>query len=113
MLLATFTFGDALLTTLEFAFLFLWIWIAVGVVIDSFRSHDLSNGSKALWMLFIIAIPYIGALGYLLVRGHKMHDTTNRIRQSTPHSASTRGALPRAVRRTTSASSPTCETAAC
>jgi hypothetical protein len=74
MLLATFTFGDALLTTLEFAFLFLWIWIAVGVVIDIFRSHDLSNGSKALWMLFIIAIPYIGVLGYLLVRGHKMHE---------------------------------------
>src|ERR1700689_4463148 len=68
--LATFTFGDALLTTLEFAFLFLWIWIAVGVVFDIFRSHDLSNWGKALWMLLIILLPYLGVLGYLLVRGH-------------------------------------------
>jgi Short C-terminal domain/Phospholipase_D-nuclease N-terminal len=74
MPLATFTFGDALLTTLEFAFLFLWIWIAVGVVFDIFRSHDLSNWGKALWVLFIIVLPYIGVLGYLIVRGHTMHE---------------------------------------
>jgi len=74
MLLATFTFGDALLTTLEFAFLFLWIWIAVGVVFDIFRSHDLSNGAKALWMLFIFVLPLFGVLAYLLVRGHTMHE---------------------------------------
>jgi hypothetical protein len=74
MLLATYTFGDAFLTVLEFAFLFLWIWIAVGVVFDIFRSHDLSNFAKALWMLFIIVLPFIGVLGYLLVRGHTMHE---------------------------------------
>src|SRR5579864_5726351 len=74
MLLATFTFGDALLTTLEFAFLFLWIWIAVGVVFDVFRSHDLSNGAKALWLLFIFLLPLLGVLMYLLVRGHTMHE---------------------------------------
>ncbi len=74
MTLATFTFGDALLTVLELAFLFLWIWIAVGVVFDIFRSHDLSNAAKALWMLFIIVLPFIGVLAYLLVRGHTMHE---------------------------------------
>ncbi len=74
MPLATFTFGDALLTTLEFAFLFLWIWIAVGVVFDIFRSHDLSNWAKALWVLFIFVLPFIGILAYLIVRGHTMHE---------------------------------------
>jgi hypothetical protein len=74
MPLATFTFGDALLTMLEFAFLFLWIWIAVGVVFDIFRSHDLSNWGKAGWMLFIIVLPFVGVLGYLIVRGHTMHE---------------------------------------
>jgi hypothetical protein len=74
MPLATFTFGDALLSVVEFAFLFLWIWIAVGVVFDIFRSHDLSNGAKALWVLFIIVLPFLGVLGYLLVRGHTMHE---------------------------------------
>jgi Short C-terminal domain/Phospholipase_D-nuclease N-terminal len=73
-MLATFTFGDALLTLIEFAFLLLWVWIAVGVVFDIFRSHDLSNWSKALWMLFIIVLPLFGVLGYLLIRGHTMHE---------------------------------------
>jgi Phospholipase_D-nuclease N-terminal/Short C-terminal domain len=72
--LATYSFGDALLTVLEFAILFLWIWVAVGVVFDIFRSRDLSNGGKALWILFIIVIPYIGVLAYLIVRGHTLHE---------------------------------------
>ena len=74
MPLATFTVGDALLTTLEFALLFLWIWIAVGVVFDIFRSHDLSNWGKALWILFIFVLPFLGVLAYLVVRGHTMHE---------------------------------------
>jgi hypothetical protein len=74
MLLGTFTFGDALVTTLEFALLFLWIWIAVGVVFDVFRSHDLSNLGKAGWMLLIVVLPFLGVLGYLIVRGHTMHE---------------------------------------
>jgi hypothetical protein len=72
--LATYTFGDGLLTVLEFAILFLWIWVAVGVVFDIFRSRDLSNWGKAGWMLFIIIVPYIGVLAYLIVRGHTMHE---------------------------------------
>ena len=74
LLATTYTFGDALLTVLEFAILFLWIWVAVGVVFDIFRSSDLSNWGKALWILFIIVIPYIGVLAYLIVRGHTMHE---------------------------------------
>jgi hypothetical protein len=74
MLLATFTFRDALLTMVELAFLVIWVWIAVGVVYDIFRSHDLSNWSKALWMLLIIVLPFIGVLVYLILRGHTMHE---------------------------------------
>jgi hypothetical protein len=73
-IIAAYSFGDALLTVLEFAILFLWIWVAVGVVFDIFRSSDLSNGGKALWILFIIVIPYLGVIAYLLVRGHTMHE---------------------------------------
>ena len=73
-LFATYSFGDGLLTVLEFAILLLWLWVAVGVVFDIFRSRDLSNWGKALWMLFIIIIPYIGVLAYLIVRGHTMHE---------------------------------------
>jgi hypothetical protein len=72
--LAAFTFGDATLTVIELAFMFLWIWIAIGVVFDIFRSPDLSNGRKALWVLLIFAFPLIGVLGYLIIRGHTMHE---------------------------------------
>ena len=71
---STYTFGDALLTVVEFAFLFLWIWIAIGVVFDIFRSRDLSNWAKALWVFFIFVFPLIGVLGYLIVRGHTLHE---------------------------------------
>jgi hypothetical protein len=74
MPLATFTFGDALLEALEIALLFLWIWVAISVVIDIFRSHDLSGGWKALWVLVIIIMPFLGVLLYLIVRGHNMHE---------------------------------------
>jgi hypothetical protein len=71
---AAFTYGDGLLTVVEFAFLFLWIWIAIGVVFDIFRSHDLSNWSKAIWVLVIFVFPLLGVLGYLIIRGHAMHE---------------------------------------
>lgn len=72
--IASFTFGDALLTVLEFALLFMWIWVAVGVVLDIFRSHDLSGWGKAAWMLLIIILPLLGVLLYLIFRGHHMHE---------------------------------------
>jgi hypothetical protein len=71
---ATFTFGDGLLTVVELAFMFLWIWIAIGVVFDIFRSHDLSNWSKAIWVLVIFVFPLLGVLAYLIIRGQVMHE---------------------------------------
>ncbi len=74
VLASDFTFADALLTGLELALLFLWIWIAIGVVVDVFRSDDLSGWAKALWLLFIVIIPLLGVLIYLIARGHKMSE---------------------------------------
>ena len=71
-LLATYTFGQALLTVLEFALLFLWIWIAVTVVVDVFRSHDLSGWAKAGWLVLIVLVPLLGVLIYVIARGDKM-----------------------------------------
>jgi Short C-terminal domain/Phospholipase_D-nuclease N-terminal len=80
-LATTYSFGDALLTVLEFALLFLWIWIAVGVIFDIFRSSDLSNWAKTAWVLFIIILPFIGVLAYLLARGHTLHEHQEHDRQ--------------------------------
>src|SRR6476659_9015789 len=52
----------------------IWIWILITVFIDIFRSHDLSGWGKALWFLFVLLIPLIGVLVYLIVRGGSMHE---------------------------------------
>jgi len=51
----------------------IWFWILITVFIDLFRSHDLSGWAKAAWFIFILLIPLIGVLVYLIVRGSKMH----------------------------------------
>ena len=52
----------------------IWIWILIMVFIDIFRSHDLGGFAKALWFLFVLFIPVIGVLVYLIARGGKMHE---------------------------------------
>jgi membrane protein implicated in regulation of membrane protease activity len=51
----------------------LWFWVLIYVFIDIFRSRDLSGVAKALWFLFVLFIPLIGVLVYLIARGDKMH----------------------------------------
>ena len=50
----------------------LWIWILIWVFIDIFRSRDLSGWGKALWFLFVLFIPLIGVLVYLIAHGGSM-----------------------------------------
>jgi hypothetical protein len=51
----------------------LWFWVLITVFIDIFRSSDLSGWGKAGWFIFVLIIPVIGVLVYLIVRGGKMH----------------------------------------
>jgi len=59
-----------------------WFWILITVFIDIFRSHDLSGGAKALWFLFVLVIPLIGVVAYLIVRGAGMHERTAQVMQA-------------------------------
>jgi membrane protein implicated in regulation of membrane protease activity len=61
-------------TILEIFLWVLWIWILIYVFIDIFRSHDLSGWAKALWFLFVLFIPLIGVLVYLIARGGEMQE---------------------------------------
>jgi hypothetical protein len=72
--LATYSFGDALLTVLEVALFVAWLCLLFYVFADIFRSHDLSGFAKAMWCLFIIVIPWLGSLIYLIVRGNGIHE---------------------------------------
>ena len=60
-------------TILEIFLWILWFWVLITVFIDIFRSPDLSGWGKALWFLFVLIIPLIGVLVYLIARGGKMH----------------------------------------
>ncbi len=66
--------GQVVWSLLWFVLFFIWIWLAIVVFADIFRSHDMGGVAKALWVLFIVVLPYIGVFAYLLVRGGKMHE---------------------------------------
>lgn len=65
-------------TMLFFFMWVIWIWVLITVLIDIFRSHDLSGGAKALWFLFVVFIPLIGVLVYFVARGSEMHERAAR-----------------------------------
>jgi hypothetical protein len=74
MVLADYTFGQALLTVLEIFLLVAWFWILITVISDLFRDHELSGWAKAVWVLFLIILPFLGTLIYLIARGEGMRD---------------------------------------
>jgi hypothetical protein len=64
--------GQVFWSMLWFFLFFIWLWLLIIVFSDIFRSHDLSGGVKAIWVIFVILVPYLGVFVYLIARGHKM-----------------------------------------
>jgi ABC-type multidrug transport system fused ATPase/permease subunit len=73
-ILASYDLGDALLTTLAIFFFVIWIWIVITILMDIFRDHELSGWWKAVWVIFLIFIPFLTALVYLSARGSGMRE---------------------------------------
>ncbi|MGI9645933.1 MAG: SHOCT domain-containing protein [Ilumatobacteraceae bacterium] len=63
---------DLLLAMFWFFLFFMWIWLVITVFIDIFRSHDMSGWAKAFWVIFVIVLPLLGVLIYVIARGDKM-----------------------------------------
>lgn len=74
LLLADYTFGQGLLTVLSIFVFMAWILVLVTILSDLFRDHDTSGWAKAAWVLFLIFIPFVTALIYLIARGNGMRD---------------------------------------
>ena len=74
--LADINFGEALLVAFEVFFFVVWIWILITILTDLFRDHELSGWAKAAWVLFLVIIPFLTALIYLIARGSGMRDRT-------------------------------------
>jgi Short C-terminal domain len=65
-------FGDFMLGVLWIFFFVIWIWLLIMVFSDIFRRHDIGGGVKALWVIFVLVVPYLAAFIYLISQGHGM-----------------------------------------
>ena len=74
MLAYTYPLAGAFFTMLWFFLWVIWIIILFRVIFDIFRSHDMGGFAKALWLIFVIILPFLGVFIYLIARGGKMAD---------------------------------------
>ena len=81
MLAYTYPLADLLGTMLGFFVFIIWFWLLIIIFSDIFRSKDMGGGAKALWVLFVIILPFLGILVYLIARGGKMHERAEQAAQ--------------------------------
>ena len=74
MLAADYPFLDILWTMFIFFLFIIWIWILITVFADIFRRKDIGGGMKAIWIIFVIVLPYLGVLVYLIANHDGMAD---------------------------------------
>ncbi|HEY2334184.1 MAG TPA: SHOCT domain-containing protein [Solirubrobacterales bacterium] len=74
MPVADINFGELLLLVLEVFLFVAWLWILFAIISDLFRDHALSGWGKAAWVFFLLILPFLGVLIYLIARGDGMRD---------------------------------------
>jgi len=72
VLAADYPFLNILWTMIIFFVWVVWIWMMIAILSDVFRRHDLSGWGKAGWTVFLIVLPFLGALIYLISNGDGM-----------------------------------------
>jgi hypothetical protein len=87
-MLAQWQVGQMFWSILWFTLFFIWIWLLISIFADIFRSPDLGGWAKALWTIFVIVLPFLGVLVYLIARGHKMSE--HAVREMQAQEAATR-----------------------
>jgi uncharacterized membrane protein YcjF (UPF0283 family) len=76
LIAADYPFLDILWTMIIFFAWIAWIWIAITVFIDIFRRHDIGGWGKAFWVVFVIVLPFLGVLIYLIAQHDGMRERT-------------------------------------
>ncbi len=71
---ADYPFLDVLWSMIIFFFWVIWIWIVITVLIDIFRRHDIGGWAKAAWVVFVVILPWLGVLVYLIVQHDGMRE---------------------------------------
>jgi type VI protein secretion system component VasK len=78
---SNYPFLDVFWTMLIFFLWVIWIWFLIIILTDVFRRHDIGGGKKAVWCIFIIFLPFLGALTYLIVNGQGMSERSAKEQQ--------------------------------
>jgi general stress protein CsbA len=73
---ADYPFLDVLWTMILFFAWVAWIWVLIMIVADLFRRHDTSGWMKALWIVVLIVLPFLGVLFYLIANSSGMAERT-------------------------------------
>ena len=66
--------GGIFWTMVELFLFIIWFWILIAIISDIFRSRDMGGWAKALWVIFVIVLPFLGILVYLIARGGTMQE---------------------------------------
>jgi hypothetical protein len=74
MLASSYPLLDLFWTMLEIFMFVIYLWLMIAIFSDIFRSHDMGGVAKMIWVLFIIILPFLGILAYLILRGSTMHE---------------------------------------
>ena len=74
MVAASYPFLDVLWSMVIFFAFIIWIWLLITVFADIFRRRDIGGGMKAIWIIFVILLPYLGVLIYLIAEHNGMAD---------------------------------------
>jgi putative oligomerization/nucleic acid binding protein/phospholipase D-like protein len=69
---ADYPFLDILWTMLIFFLWVMWFWLLIVIIGDIFRRRDIGGGKKTIWMIFILFVPFVGVLAYVLVNSNGM-----------------------------------------
>jgi hypothetical protein len=82
VLAADYPLLNAFWTMMIFFLWVLWFWLLITVFIDLFRRSDLSGWVKALWVIFVIVVPFLGVFVYLVSQGRHMAERSAREQQA-------------------------------
>lgn len=72
MIAADYPFLEVLWTMFVFFAFIIWFWILITVFADIFRRRDIGGGSKTLWIIFVIVLPFLGVFIYLISNNEGM-----------------------------------------
>jgi uncharacterized membrane protein YcjF (UPF0283 family) len=74
LIAADYPFLDVFWTMIIFFCWVIWIWIVITVFADLFRRHDIGGWGKAAWVVFVIVLPFLGVLVYLIAQHDGMRE---------------------------------------